>query len=113
MGDVRSPEHSPERRVSREQLGTTKARLAGNVECQAWQVKPHFHLSDLAKPNQEDEEMQANGQPSTGLISKSLDWILHPQFADIQPWEYVLFGGILFVGGWMWSKVIKQVLESV
>jgi hypothetical protein len=57
--------------------------------------------------------MQSNGQPSTGLISKSLDWILHPQFADVEPWEYVMFGGILFIAGWLWSKVIKQVLESV
>lgn len=57
--------------------------------------------------------MQSNGVASTGLISKSLDWILHPQFSDSDPVDWFAFTVLLVLLGFLWSKVIRQTLEAV
>jgi hypothetical protein len=55
--------------------------------------------------------MNSNGQ-STGLISKTLDWVLHPQFSDTDPVDWFAFTVLLMLAGYLWSKVIRQTLEA-
>lgn len=56
--------------------------------------------------------METNGTP-TGLISKSLAWVLHPTFADSEPIDWFAFVILLVLAGFLWSKVIRQTLEAV
>lgn len=50
---------------------------------------------------------------STGIISKSLDWILHPQFADSDPVDWFAFLVLFLLAGLLWSKVVRQTLEAI
>jgi hypothetical protein len=50
---------------------------------------------------------------STGIISKSLDWILHPQFTDSDPIDWFAFLVLFLLAGLLWSKVVRQTLEAV
>jgi hypothetical protein len=50
---------------------------------------------------------------STGLISKSLDWILHPQFTDSDPVDWFAFLVLFLLAGLLWSKVVRQTLEAI
>lgn len=52
-----------------------------------------------------------NGQ-STGLISKTLDWVLHPQFSDADPIDWFAFAVLLILAGYLWSKVVRQTLDA-
>jgi hypothetical protein len=54
----------------------------------------------------------SNGQP-TGLISKSLAWVTHPQFADANPTDWFAFIVLILLAGLLWSKVVRQTLEAV
>lgn len=49
----------------------------------------------------------------SGIITKSLDWILHPQFSDSDPVDWFAFLVLLLLGGLLWSKVVRQTLEAV
>ena len=54
----------------------------------------------------------AVAQPD-GLITKMLDWSLHPTFADSNPWDWFAFVVLFFMAGLLWSKVVKQTLDAV
>lgn len=63
--------------------------------------------------------MASNGLPTnavaepTGLITKMLDWSLHPTFSDSNPWDWFAFVVLFFMAGLLWSKVVKQTLDAV
>ena len=57
--------------------------------------------------------MDNNGATPTGLVSKSLAWVLHPTFADTDPIDWFAFVVLIFLVGMLWSKVIRQTLEAV
>lgn len=48
-----------------------------------------------------------------GLISKTLCWITHPQFADSNPVDWLAFVVLFVMAGLLWSKVVRQTLEAV
>ncbi len=48
-----------------------------------------------------------------GLISKTLCWITHPQFADSDPVDWLAFVVLFVMAGLLWSKVVRQTLEAV
>lgn len=58
----------------------------------------------------------ANTSPpaaSTGIISKSLDWIFHAQYSDTKLVDWFAFFLLALGLGYLWSKVVRQVLEAV
>ena len=50
---------------------------------------------------------------SSGIISKTLCWITHPQFADSDPVDWFAFLVLILMAGLLWSKVVRQTLEAV
>lgn len=48
----------------------------------------------------------------TGLISKMLAWVTHPQFADSDPVDWAAFVVLFVMLGILWSKVVKQTLDA-
>lgn len=60
----------------------------------------------------------SNGLPTntvaqpTGLISKMLAWVTHPQFADSDPADWAAFVVLFVMLGILWSKVVKQTLDA-
>ena len=50
---------------------------------------------------------------SPGLITKMLQWGMHPTYADTDPWDWAAFVLLLFMLGYLWSKVVKQTLDAV
>jgi hypothetical protein len=53
------------------------------------------------------------GGQSTGVISKSLDWIFHAQYSDTRLVDWFAFTLLALGLGYLWSKVVRQVLEAV
>ena len=51
-------------------------------------------------------------QQPTGLISKMLQWVTHPQFADSDPADWAAFVVLFVMVGILWSKVVKQTLDA-
>jgi hypothetical protein len=51
-------------------------------------------------------------QTPTGIITKMIDWIMHPIFTDSDPLDWLAFATILVMGGLLWSKVVKQTLDA-
>jgi hypothetical protein len=56
--------------------------------------------------------MNGNGA-KPGLIGGMLDWIHHPRFTRTDPIDWLAFAVLLILIGLMWSKVVKQTLDSV
>jgi hypothetical protein len=57
--------------------------------------------------------MQTNTvQQPTGIVTKMLDWVLHPQFADSDPVDWAAFVVLFVMLGLLWSKVVKQTLDA-
>jgi hypothetical protein len=54
----------------------------------------------------------ASGNGSTGVITKMLDWVLHPQFSDSDPIDWAAFVILFVMAGVLWSKVVKQTLDA-
>lgn len=55
--------------------------------------------------------MNGNGQP-TGIISKILAWITHASYTDTQPVDWFAFFVVFGLLGYLWSKIVRQVLEA-
>lgn len=51
-------------------------------------------------------------QQRPGLIAGMLDWINHPRFTRTDPIDWLAFAIVLLLIGLMWSKVVKQTLDS-
>jgi hypothetical protein len=49
----------------------------------------------------------------TGLITKMFHWVFHPYYADTDPWDWAAFVLLLFMLGYLWSKVVRQTLDAV
>jgi len=52
-------------------------------------------------------------QSPSGLLSKTLAWAFHPSFADTDPWNWFAFLVLVLMAGLLWSKVVRQTIESV
>ena len=48
----------------------------------------------------------------TGLFTSMFNWLSHPQFTDKDPIDWLAFAILLMLFGLLWSKVIKQTLDS-
>lgn len=48
----------------------------------------------------------------TGLFASMFDWIHHPRFTDTDPIDWLAFAILLMLFGLLWSKVLKQTLDS-
>jgi hypothetical protein len=51
-------------------------------------------------------------QAPTGIITKMLDWVLHPRFSDSDPIDWLAFVVLFVMAGVLWSKVVKQTLDA-
>lgn len=48
----------------------------------------------------------------SGLITKSISWILHPRYSDQDPIDWLAFAVLALLAGLLWSKVVKQTLDA-
>lgn len=48
----------------------------------------------------------------TGMFTKMIDWVLHPQFSDADPIDWLAFLVLAIIAGLLWSKVVKQTLDA-
>jgi len=49
-----------------------------------------------------------------GIIAKSLAWITHPTFdTDTDPMDWIYGLVLILIVAFLWSRVVKQVVEAV
>ena len=46
-----------------------------------------------------------------GIISQTIDWIRHPQFAEGTPGEWAAGALLILILSFMWTLVLKQIKE--
>lgn len=50
-------------------------------------------------------------QNPNGLISKTLDWVWHPSYADSQVTDWLAFLTLILIASFLWSTVIRRFAE--
>ena len=48
-----------------------------------------------------------------GVISKFFSWFAHPSYADSDPTDWFAFLVLIILASLLWSRVVKQTIESV
>jgi hypothetical protein len=50
--------------------------------------------------------------PSKNFFADMFDWINHPRFTSTDPIDWLAFAILLILAGLLWSKVVKQTLDT-
>lgn len=54
----------------------------------------------------------AQNPKQSGLITKTLQWVLHPLNADTDPMDWFAFLVLAVIISIFWSRVLRQIVEA-